>query len=60
MKLQLDTNNQTSQLEDSTNAVTDSNRNLSIEERVNQISQQFWLELNDMQSSDFPLLGMWK
>jgi len=32
----------------------------NIDEGINQISQQFWQELNDTSSSDFRLWGMWK
>ena len=60
MKSQLERNDQFSQLETSTNAVSESNQSMSVDERVNQISQQFWQELNDIQSTEFPLLGMWK
>ena len=60
MKSQLETNNQLSQLESPSNAVSETSRSISIDEKVNQISQQFWQELNDIQSSEFPLLGMWK
>lgn len=60
MDFQQDTQLQQAEFELHASAVTEPQHTLSVDERVNQMSQQFWQELNDLQGSEFPILGIWK
>lgn len=60
MELQRETNHQSTTKETLSVHHHETKQLSAIDEGINQISQAFWQELNEMKSAEYPLLGMWK